>query len=84
MTPPLDAPTLRYLLDEIARSEALQADKVIALARRLRPGLTAEDIRNPHDFPELGDPDWHYADGQLAGLQSVTMLLRNLLNESGS
>jgi len=43
--------------------EALQRDKVLALARRLCPGLTAEDIQNPHDFPELGDLDWHYADG---------------------
>ena len=31
------------------------------------PGLTLEDIANPHDFPELGDSDWQYADGTLAG-----------------
>jgi hypothetical protein len=58
--------------------EALQARKVIELARRLRPGLTAEDIRNPHDFPELGDTDWHFEDGQLAGIQSVVTALRAL------
>jgi ADP-ribose pyrophosphatase len=56
--------------------ESLQASKVIDLARRLKPGLTAEDIRNPHDFPELGDTDWHFADGQLAGIQSVISALR--------
>ena len=56
--------------------EDLQARKVIELARRLKPGLTAEDIRNPHDFPELEDMDWHFEDGQLAGIQSVLTALR--------
>ena len=64
---------LMHLLQQM---EALQASKVIDLARRLKPGLTAEDIRNPHDFPELGDTDWHFADGQLAGIQSVISALR--------
>jgi hypothetical protein len=65
--------------------EELQAGKVIDLARRLRPGLTAEDIRNPHDFPELEDPDWHYEDGVLTGIQSVRTALRaRARSESGS
>jgi len=69
-------------LDEVLlllrEMEALQARKVIELARRLCPGVTAEDIRNPHDFPELDDTDWHFADGQLAGIQSVITALRAL------
>jgi len=69
-------------LDEVLlllrEMEALQARKVIELARRLCPGVTAEDIRNPHDFPELNDTDWHFADGQLAGIQSVITALRAL------
>lgn len=69
-------------LDEVLRlleaMEALQARKVIDLARRLCPTLTAEDIRNPHDFPELGDTDWHFEDGQLAGIQSVIAAVRAL------
>ena len=56
--------------------EQLQIAKVIDLARRLKPGLTLEDVRNPHDFPELGDPDWHYEDGVLTGIQSVRTALR--------
>jgi len=56
--------------------EALQREKVLALARRLKPGLTAEDIRNPHDFPELDDRDWHYEDGVLTGIQSVLAAVR--------
>lgn len=60
----------------LASMEELQAGKVIDLARRLKPGLTAEDVRNPHDFPELGDPDWHYEDGVLTGIQGVRTALR--------
>jgi predicted metal-binding protein len=60
----------------LAEMEELQRTKVVALARRLKPGLTAEDIRNPHDFPELVDPDWHYEDGVLTGIQSVISAVR--------
>jgi hypothetical protein len=66
------------LIDAI---EDNQRQKVIDLARRLRPGLTAEDIRNPHDFPDLSDPDWHFEDGQLTGIQSVRFALRALSGE---
>ncbi len=67
---------------ELASAEALQAAKVLALARRLNPRLTAEDIQNPHDFPELDDPDWHYADGVLTGIQSIASALRAQKNRS--
>jgi hypothetical protein len=60
----------------VVAMEELQRQKVLSLARRLKPGLTLEDIRNPHDFPELGDTDWHYEDGVLTGLQSVLAALR--------
>ena len=64
-------------IEELVKSlEELQRRKVLELARRLRPGLTLEDISNPHDFPELGDSDWQYADGQLAGIQSVLAAVR--------
>jgi hypothetical protein len=65
----------------LATMEAAQAEKVIALARRLKPGLTAEDIRNPHDFPDLDDPDWHFEDGQLAGIQAVRFAIAGLARE---
>jgi hypothetical protein len=67
----------------VAELEALQRRKVLELARRLRPGLTLEDISNPHDFPELGDPDWQYEDGMLAGIQSVLAAVRARRRESG-
>jgi 8-oxo-dGTP pyrophosphatase MutT (NUDIX family) len=62
--------------------EELQKQKVLELARRLRPGVTLEDVRNPHDFPELGDPDWQYEDGVLAGIQTVLAAVRARANEA--
>ncbi len=57
--------------------EEHQRRKVVELARRLRPGLTLEDVLNPHDFPELSDPDWQFEDGMLAGIQGVAAALRS-------
>jgi hypothetical protein len=79
--PNLDDATLAHMEEELLRLEALHLEKVVDLARRLKPNLTLEDIRNPHDFPELDDPDWHYADGQLAGVQSVVTMVRSLRRE---
>jgi|LNFM01.1.fsa_nt_gb hypothetical protein len=55
---------------------AHQEQKVLAFARRLRPGLTNDDIKNPHDYDELVDPDFNYEDGQLAGLQFALSAIR--------
>lgn len=60
------------ILDEM---EAHQRARVVSLAKRLRPDLTSEDLASPHDFPELDDPDWHFEDGQLAGIQAVRYAL---------
>src|SRR5262249_6114484 len=50
-------PHMDRVLDLLSRMEELQSKKVIDLARRIRPDLTAEDIKNPHDFPDLDDTD---------------------------
>jgi hypothetical protein len=62
----------------LADMEELQRMKVFDLARRLKPGLTLEDMRNPHDFPELSDTDWHYEDGILTGIQAALAAVRAL------
>jgi 8-oxo-dGTP pyrophosphatase MutT (NUDIX family) len=69
------------VLDEMERH---QRARVVELARRLRPGLTAEDLASPHDFPELDDPDWHFEDGQLAGIQAVRFALSGRGGSRGS
>ncbi len=63
--------------DGLGPIEDLQREKVLDLARRLKPGLTLEDVQNPHDFPELDDCDWHYEDGVLTGIQTVRAALRS-------
>lgn len=60
---------------------AQQEEKVLALARRLRPGLTAEDVRNAHDYTELRDADFNYEDGMLAGLNCGLSALRARLRD---
>jgi hypothetical protein len=72
-------PTLDELARELDAMEELQNRKVLDLAKRLRPGLTHEDVQNPHDFPELGDPDWQYADGVRAGIASAKSALAALV-----
>jgi 8-oxo-dGTP pyrophosphatase MutT (NUDIX family) len=70
------APAWTAIEDLLGVMEAAENAKVLDLARRLRSGLTGEDVASPHDFPELADPDWQYADGQLAGIRSVLAALR--------
>ena len=75
------ADILRRVFQTLDEMETLQAQKVLDLARRLKPGLTAEDVRNPHDFPDLDDPDWHFEDGQLAGIQAARFALKRLARD---
>ena len=75
-TPPAPANDAEALESLVMAMEELQLQKVFDLARRLKPNLTLEDMRNPHDFPELEDPDWHYEDGVLTGIQSVVSAVR--------
>lgn len=81
MAHPDAAELFRRLFHMLDQMEEVQKQKVIDLARRLKPGLTAEDIRNPHDFPDLDDPDWHFEDGQLTGIQSVRFAMTGLQRE---
>ncbi len=56
---------------------AQQDAKVLALARRIVPHLTPEDLRNPHDFkPLMESAEFNYEDGVLAGLRAVEIALR--------
>ena len=63
----------RLLGDMATQQEA----KVLALARRIIPNLTAEDLRNPHDFaPLVESADFNYEDGILAGLRAAEIAVR--------
>ena len=58
------------------RMSEQQEARVLSLARRLKPGLTAEDVRNAHDHRELDDADFHFEDGTLAGLLAALAAVR--------
>jgi hypothetical protein len=61
----------------LAEMSTAQDAKVLALARRIVPRLTPEDLRNPHDFPSLMEsPEFNYEDGVLAGLRAAEMAVR--------
>ena len=62
------------LLDEMASA---QERKVLALARRLVPGVTPEDLRNPHDFtPLMESAEFNFEDGILAGYRAAAIAVR--------
>ncbi|MCE9666186.1 hypothetical protein LY474_00015 [Myxococcus stipitatus] len=54
-----------------------QQAKVLRLAREAVPNITPEEVRNPHDFPQLKEhPTFEFEDGLLAGLIAAQMALR--------
>jgi len=71
---PMSWDTAERLLAEMV---GRQDDKVLALARRILPYVTPEDIRNPHDFAALVESaEFNYEDGVLAGLRAAHMAVR--------
>ena len=54
-----------------------QRQKLLALARRIVPGLTQEDLLQPHDHAGLAaHPDFNFEDGILAGYLAALAALR--------
>ncbi|HYG70650.1 MAG TPA: hypothetical protein VD838_23465 [Anaeromyxobacteraceae bacterium] len=71
---PATAEQALALLDELIR---YQTKRVLELAQRIHPGLTEEDLRNVHDFPDVyGDPAFQFEDGQLAGQVAAKIALK--------
>ena len=53
-----------------------QQAKVLRLAREVVPHITPEELRNPHDFPQLKEhPSFEFEDGLLSGLISAQIAL---------
>jgi hypothetical protein len=70
----MEADAVERLLDEMI---AQQAAKVLALARRLVPYVTPEDLLNPHDFVPLAESaEFNFEDGILAGLRAAALAVR--------
>lgn len=67
-------PAAAELVEEMIEA---QRARLLALARRLLPGAAAEDLLQPHDYPELAEhPEFHFEDGILAGYLAVLAALR--------
>lgn len=68
-------------LEIVAVLVAQQEAKLRACAARINPRLTADDLLQPHDFPELArDAGFNYEDGVLAGLRSAATAIRAARN----
>ena len=80
----MDSDTVKQLLAlleaELTKIHMHQVGKAIAVARERRPELTAEDLLNPDDYPEIiKDPRYTYEDGQAAGVLSAKIAVRSIL-----
>jgi len=54
-----------------------QRAKTLALARRIDPALTEDDLFQPHDHPRIAtNPAYQFEDGVLAGLLAARAAFR--------
>jgi hypothetical protein len=66
-------PVEKLLEELIARQQA----RLLEIARRIQPGITADDLLQPHDHPRIAShPDFNFEDGILAGYLAVRAALR--------
>lgn len=73
----VDVETVMNVLELLDELIDRQRRKVREIARRLRPGLADEDLRNVHGFPDVHrDPTFRFEDGQLAGLVAAHLALQ--------
>jgi hypothetical protein len=73
----LDPVTVIRAMEVVEELVAYQKRKVLELAQRIHPGLTEEDVRNIHDYPDVyGDPIFQFEDGQLAGFVAAQIALK--------
>lgn len=71
--------TIFGLLKEIVEG---QQKKVEKCGREILPHLTAEDLLQPNDFPELEHhPYFRYEEGVLAGIYTVQMAFQAAYQE---
>jgi hypothetical protein len=69
----LTDPIEKLLEELIARQQA----RLLEIARRIEPRITADDLLQPHDHPKIAShPDFNFEDGILAGYLAVRAALR--------
>jgi hypothetical protein len=61
------------LIDQMIEQQQV---KLLAMARRIDPHLTPDDLLQPNDFPQLEEhPAFRYEEGILHGLQAARAAL---------
>lgn len=71
---PGDPAGVAALVDQMIES---QRARLMELARRIDPSLSADDLMQPHDHPKVAKhPDFQFEDGILAGYLAVRAALR--------
>lgn len=72
---------LESLFDELVEA---QREKVKRCSDRIVPNLTADDLLQPNDFPELENhPHFRYEEGVLEGLLTARMAYLALVQDKG-
>ncbi|MCA1611467.1 MAG: hypothetical protein ABR610_04190 [Thermoanaerobaculia bacterium] len=71
---PEDPESISALVDEMIESQRI---RLMDLARRIDPSLSADDLMQPHDHAKVAThPDFQFEDGILAGYLAVRAALR--------
>ncbi len=79
-TTDLDPETAMTALETLDQMIERQRARVLAIARRLRPDLQSDDLRDAHAYRELQhDPVFEFEAGQLAGLLAARIALQRKL-----
>ncbi len=71
---PADPEAISALVDEMIDSQRV---RLMEIARRIDPTLSADDLMQPHDHPKVAThSDFQFEDGILAGYLAVRAALR--------
>ncbi|MEP6768523.1 MAG: hypothetical protein ABJC61_07640 [Acidobacteriota bacterium] len=71
---PDDPESIAALVDEMIESQRV---RLMEIARRIDPTLSADDLMQPHDHPKVAvNSDFQFEDGILAGYLAVRAALR--------
>jgi len=74
--------TVEALMEQLLQDSQT---KMLAVARKIVPYVTSEDILQPNDYPELeNDPLFRYEEGIFAGLLSASIALKGLKKDISS
>jgi hypothetical protein len=71
--------SLQKLLEEMINS---QEKKLMAIAEKIRPNITSDDLLQPFDYKELDfHPLFRHEEGILEGLKMVDTAFKSLRND---